>query len=272
MRPSPRLLLADADRDAQHALLQALQARGLQAEALHGIARLQQAEGLPPADLLLLACPRVSAAGAPDALTLLRGLRLFSRLPVIALCEGDDAADRVLALRSGADDCLACPWAMGELLARIEAVLRRGRAAPGAPPLAAPAGAPSAGHLSAGPWRLDPLRRTLCRAQDTELPLTESEFRLMCAFFQRPRHVLLRADLLALAGPGPGPDIRADSSPDNGVDNGLDNGLNTVADPGSRGVDLLVSRLRGKLGDSARSPRWIQTVRGRGYRFNLPQA
>jgi two-component system OmpR family response regulator len=108
--------------------------------------------------------------------------------------------------------------------------------------------------LSAGAWRLCPLSRTLRRMNGPVVPLTPAEFRLMRAFFERPRHVLERSDLLALATED---EVAVDAA---------------EASAGSRGVDLLVSRLRGKLGDDARAPRWIRTVRGRGYRFDVPEA
>ena len=276
---------------AGQALAQALQARGQAAVAMASLPQLTArllppAAPLPPAlqpDLLVLDtdAPAHAAAGnadakavfaakasatdatlgspsapatttgaitsaIPDAMAALQALRRHSRLPVIMLCRADEPADRVLALQAGADDSLAKPLAVTELLARMAAVLRRVQGGPGS----------AAAVLQTGAWALDPMTRALTRDGAAVVRLTEAEFRLMRAFFEQPRHVLLRSDLLALADPpsgAAGANLGAQAS-----------------QPAGRAIDLLVSRLRGKLGDDARSPRWIQTVRGRGYRFNLP--
>ncbi|MEK8028170.1 MAG: hypothetical protein RLY78_1912 [Pseudomonadota bacterium] len=249
------LLLAGADPTACQSLAVTLRARGHRVEWLDDVQRLLRADWPDPPDLLLLnlSIPlrpeHLGPAHGLDALALLRALRLHSALPVIVLTDVDDAADRVLALHSGADDCLSQPVVVGELLARIAAVLRRWRGHERRAP-ATVASLP----LSAGAWRLCPLSRTLRRMNGPVVPLTPAEFRLMRAFFERPRHVLERSDLLALATED---EVAVDAA---------------EASAGSRGVDLLVSRLRGKLGDDARAPRWIRTVRGRGYRFDVPEA
>ena len=272
---------------AGQALAQALQARGQAAVAMTSLPQLASrllppAAPLPPAlqpDLLVLDsdapahagagnadpkakyaakasasdatlgspfAPAVITSAVPDAMAALHALRRHSRLPVIMLCRADEPADRVLALQAGADDSLAKPLAVTELLARMAAVLRRVQGGPGA----------AAAVLQAGAWALDPMTRELTRDGAAVVRLTDAEFRLMRAFFEQPRHVLLRSDLLALADPPAGTA---------GANLGAQ-----ATQPAGRAIDLLVSRLRGKLGDDARSPRWIQTVRGRGYRFNLP--
>jgi len=236
-RPAHRVLVVDADARSSRALQLALAEGGLQAEAVASLASLQAA-GVPPPELLVFDIDLPAPAGrpAPDGLAQLRGLRLGCSLPLIVLCRSADLADRVMALDSGADDVLCKPVASRELLARIDALMRRARAGAGSAPVAT--------RWQAGHWTLDAPDRMLSRDGGWRVPLTEAEFRLMRAFFERPRRVLQRADLLALAAPS-GPASAQDS----------------------RSLDLLVSRLRGKLGDDARAPRWLHTVRGSGYRF-----
>ena len=244
-RPAHRVLVVDADAGSRQALLLALRACGLQADAVTSLAELQAVGWQPPPDVLVydIDLPAPPGRSAPDGLALLRGLRLNCSLPIIVLCRSDDLADRVLALDSGADDVLRKPVAGRELLARIDALMRRVRTGAGS--------APAASRWQSGQWTLDATSRTLCRDGGLQVSLTDAEFRLMRAFFERPRRVLLRTDLLALADAD---GVPAEEQKDS---------------RSGRGPDLLVSRLRGKLGDDARAPRWLHTVRGSGYRFVL---
>ena len=244
--PSPRthVLLAAADSDARQHLTQALQHRGLHVETVGSLGGWPAAGQSRLPDVLVLDLDLQGLPRRPltDGLALLRGLRLHCSLPLVVLSHSADAADRVLALDSGADELMTKPVACAELVARIQALVRRAQAGAG--------GVAGAVQWRSGAWVLDGLGRTLARdaIRDGSPPLcvrlTEAEFRLMRAFFERPRRVLTRGDLLALG--------EADSPVGAG-----------------RGPDLLVSRLRGKLGDDARAPRWLHTVRGSGYRFDL---
>ncbi len=166
----------------------------------------------------------------------LRALREQSRLPVMAMLPGDDSFDRVLALESGADAIIAKPVDVRELRARMLGLLSR-QADTGAP--AGP------GALSFGRWRLDPATRRLNGPGGFSTPLSPTEFRLLRAFLERPQSVLRRQELMDMArGEGAG------------------------ADTLERSIDLLISRLRHKLNDDARSPSLIRTVRGVGYLFD----
>jgi two-component system copper resistance phosphate regulon response regulator CusR len=161
----------------------------------------------------------------PDlgGLEVLAGLRQRGAMvPVIILSARGDVGDRVRGLDLGADDYLAKPFAFEELLARVRARLRPG-----------PAGG---GVLRAGGIYLDVLTREVTAGGRT-VSLSEREFALLRAFLSRPRQVLSRQELLAVA-------------------------WDMDFDPQTNLVDVYVGYLRRKLGGTV-----IETVRGAGYRL-----
>ncbi|MEZ4322134.1 MAG: response regulator transcription factor [Myxococcota bacterium] len=163
-----------------------------------------------------------------DGLQVLRELRAHSRLPVIVLTARGDDFDRIVGLELGADDYLAKPFNPRELTARIDAILRRA----GAPP-------PSGALLAAGPIRVDPDRRT-CTVSGEPIELTTTEFDILRALVSNAGRVIPREKLMELA-------------------------RGEAFAAFDRSVDVHVSHLRRKLGDSARSPALIKTIRGVGY-------
>lgn len=171
-----------------------------------------------------------------DGITLYRGLNPQAHIPVVMLTARDEAADRVMGLELGADDYVSKPFEPRELLARIKSVLRRARRLP-------PNLAPEAvrRYRFTG-WRVDVAARELVGPTDVVISLSSTEFRLLKGFLDHPRKVLSREQLAALTY---GKDIS----------------------PLDRGVDVLVSRLRQHLGDDARKPTLIKTVRYEGYRL-----
>ena len=177
-----------------------------------------------------------------DGLVLCRELRAgkHKATPILMLTARNDELDRVIGLEMGADDYLTKPFAARELLARIKAVLRRTRMLP--PNLQIS----EAGQLVAfGEWRLDTVGRHLLDRQGTEIALSGAEYRLLRVFIDHPQRVLNRDQLLSLT-------------------QGRD------ADLFDRSIDLLVSRLRQRLGDDARDPTYIKTVRSEGYVLSVP--
>jgi two-component system OmpR family response regulator len=170
-----------------------------------------------------------------NGIELCRELRTTSKLPVIMLTAQGDPISRVVGLEIGADDYLAKPFEPRELVARIQAVLRRtnGTLAPASPETLRFAG-----------WEVDWRQRVLRRADGVALPLSNAEFRLFSAFAEHPGRVLSRARLVELTRAAGGGD-----------------------EANERSIDLAVSRLRQKLGDPVEQPRFIRTVRGQGYRF-----
>lgn len=178
-----------------------------------------------------------------DGLTVLRWLRAQSDVPVIMLTVNDATADRVVGLELGADDYVAKPADLRELLARVRSVLRRrmgvARPTPVAVATAANAATPGVRESWFGRWRLDRARRRLVDGEGEVLALTGTEFGLLCAFADRPGVVLSREQLLTLSG--------TDSR--------------EIFD---RAIDLRITRLRRKIEPSPANPTVIRTVRGHG--------
>ncbi|SKC90718.1 response regulator [Paraburkholderia hospita] len=175
-----------------------------------------------------------------DGLALCRGLRAgrHRAVPVMMVTEHCDEMDRIIGLEMGVDDYLAKPCAVRELLARIRAVLRRTRMLP--PGMLVEE---STEMLSFGDWRLDTTARHLLDTEDAVVALSGAEYRLLRAFLDHPQRVLTRDQLLNLT-------------------------QRRNAEPFDRSIDLLVSRLRQRLRDVARVPRYIKTLRNEGYVFS----
>ncbi|HYE36902.1 response regulator transcription factor [Methylocaldum sp.] len=169
-----------------------------------------------------------------DGLSLCRDLRARSDLPVLMLTARGEPIDRVLGLEMGADDYLAKPFEPRELLARIRNILRRARSLPNR-------GVSDAAHRwrFAG-WTLDGQTRQLTSSQGVVVALSGAEYRLLQVFLTHPNRVLTRDQLMDLT-------------------------RGREADPFDRSIDLRVSRLRQKLGDNARAPSLIKTLRNEGY-------
>ncbi len=170
-----------------------------------------------------------------DGIQVCQRLRQRSDVPIIMLTARGEEADRVLGLELGADDYLPKPFSPRELLARVRALVRRarGQAGPGVER-----------SVAVGGLRLDPGGRR-ATVDGADVDLTGYEFDLLQALASRAGRVLSREHLMALA-------------------------RGSVDDAFDRSVDVHVSRLRHKLGDDPRSPRFIKTVRGIGYQFLMP--
>jgi DNA-binding response OmpR family regulator len=164
-----------------------------------------------------------------DGRDLARELRAASDVPLIMLTARATHTDRIVGLELGADDYVVKPFVVAEVIARIRAVLRRSRAR-----------APR-GTLSAGEVRVDMAAHRAWRAGE-ELSLTRKEFDLLTRLLRDPGHVVTREDL-----------------------------MNDVWDENwfgsTKTLDVHLAALRRKLGDDPAAPRYIQTVRGVGYRF-----
>jgi len=176
-----------------------------------------------------------------DGLTHLRELRRRSSVPVIMITGKGEMLDRIVGLEVGADDYIAKPFHLREVLARIRAVLRR--SAPASSPNAEIADASTEfGPLAFAGWTLDPRRRELRNARGEEVELTTGEFNLLLAFVRAPNRPLNRDQLMDLL-------------------RGRD------WSPFDRSIDTQVGRLRKKIEADPKNPTLIKTVRGVGYVF-----
>lgn len=222
------ILVVDDNAELRELLGRALKREGHRVSAAADGRAMRAALAAETVDLILLDL----MLPGEDGLTLCRDLRATSTIPIIMLTAKGEELDRVLGLKMGADDYIPKPFSTPELLARVEAVLRRARGA--APPAEAPK------RLRFADWVLDLDRRELCSAEGVVVPLSTGEFSLLQALVERPRRVLSREQLLDLA-----------------------RGRSAVAF--DRSVDTQVSRLRRKIEPDAKSPEIIKTVWGGGY-------
>ena len=180
-----------------------------------------------------------------SGLDLCRWLRKGSTVPIILISARSSHTDRIVGLELGADDYLVKPVDPGELIARIRSVLRRAEAG------SATDGADYAAVVTFAGWRMDRRRRELFSPEGTRVSISEAEFDLLSALVEMPQRVVGREMLLEqsrnrLAGAG--------------------------RDGSDRSVDVLVSRLRRKLGSIDGGRDLIRTVRGVGYVFTAQVA
>jgi two-component system OmpR family response regulator len=231
METTATILVVDDDREIRTLLGDYLDTNGYRALLAADGIEMNRTIDTQHVDLVVLDLNLPSE----DGLSLCRRLRSASDLAVIMLTARDQPLDRILGLEMGADDYLPKPFEPRELLARIRSVLRRTQG------LTNKNDAPSAQQsLLFNGWALDLVARHLQTPQGTIVMLSGAEFRLLKVLLERPNRVLTRDQLLNLT-------------------QGRD------ADPFERSVDIQVSRLRQKLGDDARSPAIIKTVRNGGY-------
>jgi len=235
MELAPQILIVDDDREIRNLLADYLESNALRTlSAADGVSMRKILETSQP-DLIIL---DINMPGT-DGLTLCRELRAHSKLPIIMLTARGEAVDRIVGLEMGADDYLTKPFEPRELLARIRSVLRRTEALP--PNLEQ---APADKYVFAN-WQLDVTARQLVDDAGVVVSLSSAEFRLLKAFVEYPNRPLSRDQILSLTS---GRDI----------------------EPFDRSVDIQVSRLRQKLGDEARAPQLIKTVRNEGYMLAVP--
>ncbi len=231
------ILIVDDDAALRETLGDFLAAEGYVVRHAGNVAEARAMLERAPPDLMLL---DINMPGG-DGLTLAGELRAKTSLPIIILSGKGSMVDKVVGLEIGADDYLAKPFEMRELLARVRAVLRRARSAQ-ATGVELAAGVRQA-HFDA--FVLTPSRRDLSTASGVRVELTGAEYNLMAAFVGRPNRVLTR--------------------------DGIADAMNKDDwDAFDRSIDTLVSRLRRKLVRHATQPNLIQTVRGEGYVLACP--
>lgn len=234
-----RIAVVDDDEMVREVVVGYLGGQGFEVLSLDGGPALRAVFATTPPDCVILDL----VMPGEDGLSVLRWIRNGSAdLPVIMLTSADGTADRVVGLELGADDYVAKPADLRELLARVRSVLRRRTRAPAPMPQPVPlverkAGGP--GEAWFGRWRLDRARRRMVDLAGEVLPVTGAEFGLLCVFADHPNVVLSRDKLLELSGTDPG----------------------EVFD---RAIDLRITRLRRKIEPVPGDPTVIRTVRGHG--------
>ena len=238
MERPDHILIVDDDPDIREMLVAYLARQGLKASGAADGRAMRRVLARERVDLLVLDL----MLPGEDGISLCRELRAPGQppLPIVMLSARADEADRILGLELGADDYLPKPFAARELLARVRSVLRRTRMLP--PPIAAEMPQP---RIRFGAWTLDTVARHLVDEAGTVVALSGAEYRLLRVLLQHPQRILNRDQLLQLT-------------------QGRD------ADVFDRSIDLLVSRVRQRLRDEVREPRYIKTVRNEGYVFCMP--
>ncbi len=219
-----RILVVEDERKLARYLQQGLGENGFMVDVAHDGIEGKHLATEGDYDLVLL---DVMLPGV-DGFGVLSALRKTKNTPVLMLTARDKVEDRVLGLENGADDYLVKPFAFSELLARVQALLRRGGSG----------NAQEITSLRLGDLELDLVRRKATRAED-RLDLTAKEFSLLALLMRRQGHILSRTQLAEQVW-----DMNFDS--DTNV------------------VEVAVRRLRAKL-DDPYAEKLLHTVRGMGY-------
>lgn len=232
---SDHILIVDDDKEIRALLSEYLSKNGFRvtavAEGRGMFAALEESRiSLVVLDLML---------PGEDGLLLCRKIRGKSDIPVIMLTAKGDDLDRIVGLEMGADDYIAKPFNPRELLARTKGVLRRAKALPESMK------EEEARFVIFGGWRLDTVTRQLISPQGVAVQLSGSEYRLLKVFITHANRVLSRDQLMDMCR---GKEIY----------------------PFDRSIDVQVSRLRQRLGDDAKEPTLIKTMRGEGYVLAVP--
>jgi two-component system OmpR family response regulator len=266
-----RAVVIEDDDDIRHLLETVLSQAGFEVTARsNGYDGVEAVRSVSPTVVTL----DVNMPGM-DGFETAKRIRTFSDAYIVMLTALGEEIDTLQGLESGADDYVTKPFRPRELRARIEAMLRRPRAgaAEPAPPAAAPpssqlptSGAHAAHAAPAPPSAPMPGERLehmgllidlgtrVAIADGQEIPLTRSEFDLLAALMQSGRRVRTKADLAIL--------LRNEAYVT----------TNFVSDADKRGIEVHMGNLRKKIGENSLTPRWIETVRGVGYRMTGPDA
>ena len=239
MTQNPHIIIVDDEAPAREMVGDYLKMHGFNVTLCDGGKSLRGAIESSVPDLVVLDLNMPEE----DGLSIIRDLKSRINVPVIMLTATASPIDRVVGLELGADDYVAKPCELRELMARIRSVLRRSTAAKA--PAGAEAGAKSAKDqlVRFGTKWLDLEAQALRDDEGNEHPLTASEFGLLKVFAANPKRVLSRERLLELA-------------------NARD------AEAFDRAVDLRIMRIRRKIEIDPAKPAVIRTIRGGGYLFS----
>ncbi|HVC25748.1 MAG TPA: response regulator transcription factor [Acidimicrobiales bacterium] len=242
------VLVAEDEESFVEALLVGLEREGFSVRiARDGAEALRSFEANPP-DLVLLDVMLPKMSG----LDVCRAIRARSGVPIIMVTAKSTEIDTVVGLEVGADDYVAKPYRLRELVSRMRAVLRRtprehpgSGASVGTTPVALPASDPPSTVLEIGEVRLDPERHE-CTVRGEEVQLPLKEFELLEALLNSAGRVVTRDALIDRVW-----------------------GLDYVGD--TKTLDVHVKRLRSRIEADPSRPTLITTIRGLGYRFEAPR-
>ncbi len=231
------IVVCDDEPDIRDTVGEYLELQGYRVTAVDGGPALRELVDKEKIDIVVL---DIMMPGE-DGLSLARFLRERGDTAIIMLTASGETVDRIIGLEMGADDYLAKPVDLRELLARIKAVLRRTTAQAGAP---APGQAKSSeSAVQFGSCLLDIDQHKLFGADGEEIAITAMEFNLLKVFADHSGRVLNRDQLLEMAH-------------------------DRDWDPFDRSIDIRISRLRKKIELDPAKPQVIKTVRGVGYIFS----
>ena len=236
MTQNPHIIIVDDEAPAREMVGDYLKMHGFNVTLCDGGKSLRGAieSGTPDLVVLDLNMPE------EDGLSIIRDLKSRTNVPVIMLTATASPIDRVVGLELGADDYVAKPCELRELMARIRSVLRQSTAKAPAP---GETGSAKDQLVRFGTKWLDLEAQALRDDEGNEHPLTASEFGLLKVFAANPKRVLSRERLLELA-------------------NARD------AEAFDRAVDLRIMRIRRKIEIDPAKPAVIRTIRGGGYLFS----
>ena len=235
MSERQHIVVVDDEAPAREMVRDYLRLHGFEVTTCDGGASLRQLIARQRPDLIVLDLNMPEE----DGLSIIRSLKREIAVPIIMLTGTAGAIDRIVGLELGADDYLAKPCELRELLARIRSVLRRSAPAAAAAPAPARGNAP----IRFGTKWLDLDARVLRDQDGNEYPLASSEFALLKVFAENPKRVITREQLLDLA-------------------NARDR------EAFDRAIDVRITRIRRKIEPDPARPSVIRTVRGAGYLFS----
>jgi two-component system, OmpR family, response regulator len=226
------ILVVDDDAQIRQLVAKLLRENGFRVTAAKDAREFREALATAGIDLVILDLMLPGTSG----FELCKELRRTSALPVIMLSAHGAETDRVVGLEIGADDYIAKPFGARELVARVNAVLRRSNW------VVNPSATGTGSVLAFDGWTLDTRRRELQNAAGVVVDLSTGEYDMLLSFLEAPQRVLTRDQL-------------------------MDSAKNKMANGYDRAIDIQVSRLRRKIDTNEDGQAMIKTVRGTGYMF-----
>jgi len=228
------ILVVDDDARVRQMLIRYFEGEGYRVSAAADGPAMRDCLAKAAVDIILL---DLVLPGGEDGLALARDIRSRSNIPIIMLTGRDDVIDRIVGLEVGADDYIAKPFHLREVLARVRSVLRRHQAA------AAKGDNETTENFCFDGWQLNVGRRQLFSADGSDIALTTGEFDMLCVLVTHAGRVLSRELLMDLT-----------------------RSRNLAAY--DRTIDAQVARLRKKIERDPKNPTLIKSVRNVGYVFS----